>query len=521
MCFLIPLAVVAYVAGLFVVFVLAGPPLIVLGAVGFGLFLVVGYGWVLADVLGRSTPRRPAAVPVVPSAATATQEPAYRHYLFGQALVDLWQVLRTAAGQCRQWVLTLARGINRSCFSDATHTWFTWPFGVLAWAALVFGTAGGALLVGLVAGLHVLLVGVLLGIGLTLIQLLRLADTAVLRVRRIRVTCPHCYVPIGYPSYRCPGCSTVHKDVRPGRYGVVARVCQCRTRIPTLIVLGSHRLDAVCPSCRKLLADNTGTASEVVLPVFGATAAGKTRLMLALVMALAQQIAPGDGVQFADADTRRRYDEGKAVVGSGRATRATLTALPKAYSLYLKPPGGGRRLVHLFDSAGERFVASEQLQELQFLRVAGALLFVLDPLTVPAFWDRLSAAEQARLRGERATVAPDFIFAQVLENVRGMGLRTNRVRLGVAISKVDLIRDTAAFDPPGLTSDHLAGWLTDRLEQGNLVRGLRHHFAEVRFFPTAAVATASGQVDASVITLAEWLLGSRRPNAVSTAGGRP
>ena len=43
---------------------------------------------------------------------------------------------------------------------------------------------------------------------------LRLADSAVLRMRNINMVCPDCYERVPYPGYECPGRGCGHHQLR-------------------------------------------------------------------------------------------------------------------------------------------------------------------------------------------------------------------------------------------------------------------------------------------------------------------
>ena len=93
---------------------------------------------------------------------------------------------------------------------------------------------------------------------------LRGADSAFLGVKNIRMVCPACSERVPYPGYVCPGggCARRHRDVRPGRFGIMRRRCQCGTRMSTLLLFGSSRMAAFCPHCGHPLEHRPGEAPE-------------------------------------------------------------------------------------------------------------------------------------------------------------------------------------------------------------------------------------------------------------------
>jgi hypothetical protein len=492
---------------LFLFFTFAGPFIAGGSAIFFAGALVVAYFQEFGRAMGLGPNPAAAAVERPPAQRTADgREPAYRQYLFGQARRDLrnahgliWPRLTAVVARHQQQVKRNFFGFG---LADPR-----WPVGVLLMVGLAIGTIVGVPVIGLLAvaqGTVLLVFGLLAIAG---IYLLRGVDTVLLWIRGVRITCPACYRRGFYPSYECPNCTTRHHDVRPGRYGVARRVCVCGERLRTLILLGSHRMNAFCAHCEAPLAERVGTAAEVILPVFGAAGAGKTRLMIVIKMAIDEMAKrTGARVELADDDTRKWDRQARRELLSTDRVAKTLIRLPRAYSMYVKPKRGARRLVHVFDPAGEYFNESQRLQELQFLKLAKTFLFVVDPLSVDVLWARLGAADQNAHSAVRARREPEFVFAQTVQNLEAMGVRTKKARLVVVVSKSDLIPQILIDDGVADFKDDIVRWLDEDLRQGNMLRAMEHAFGEVHFFLTTAVVTDGDRVDDGVEKLTSWVL---------------
>jgi hypothetical protein len=490
--------------------------LIALAAIGAGAVYHAGRcGWIYLSVLAEvlALPRsEPAPDPLPPGA-----EPAHRQYLFGPAQNDL-----------RRALSGLRTGLESEFRVASAAIWGRWweagqgrrVVGLLRIYGLLLGTLIGVVLVTAVTAVQILVAAVFAAAALLVILGLRLLDAGLLRIRRIRMTCPGCYRRIGYPAYRCPSCGALHRDVRPGRYGVLSRRCQCDQQIlPTLLLLGSHRLTAFCPhpGCGVQLADSSGTSAEVLLPIVGGQNVGKTRLLTVIVKVL-QDNAGHDGstVAFADQTSSRRIDLLQPAVLAGEATRPTPPEQPRAYSMYLTPPQprakprarliqprSRPKLIHLYDTAGEKFYESDVLAQLSYLGPSKTFLFVIDPLSIDQIWTGLDRRTQDRLRAVSARRSPEFVFQQVLDNVERMAVDPKRARLAVALSKADLL-PVAGIRSPGPGSAAVEQWL-DEAGLDNLVRTIHHAFGEVRFFHTSAMLADDGTA-AGVPELVDWLL---------------
>lgn len=454
----------------------------------------------LAGVLGVPDPATAAQPPPLRHAAGGGREPAYEQYLFGQARLDLKRALSQVLSEGRaqvsgDWSRTVQ---DRVSGPWTLSTLWRHLMGVILLAAIGLGTLVAAGFIGIVVAVQAVLMAGLAALGIATAGVLRAADSALLRIRGIRMHCPGCSRPVRYPSYRCPACSAWHHDIRPGRYGVLRRWCSCGEQsMPTLLMLGSHRMKAYCPhvGCRVELADASGTAAEFTLPILGAQGAGKTRLMTAVVMALTD--CAREAVA-ADDTTARRLGDLRAAVSQDEPTLPTPPGPSRAYSLYVTAPAGARRLIHLFDAGGGS-PGFADLDARRYLRVADAFVFVIDPLSIgraPADGD----AEAADQRGSRSSKDVfDLITQQALE----LGQDLAASRLAVALSKADVVTGQRV---PGPEADSacIERWLNDN-GQDHLTRAMHLLFREVRYFRTAARA-GGGRADGSVVSLVRWLL---------------
>lgn len=332
---------------------------------------------------------------------------------------------------------------------------------------------------------------------------LRLIDTGLLRIKNIRMTCPHCFERVPYPAYKCngDGCGRMHEDVRPGRYGIFSRRCLCGNSLPTLLLLGSAtsaKLSAYCPyqGCRKPLEHRPGEAQEIVLPFFGAAGAGKTRLMYGIVTLL--RSAAGLTAEFADAATNAELDAVRTLLAPGEAPAKTARALPRGQIMRVTS-SGGTRLLQLYDSAGERFYSTADTDELGYLNKAKTFVLVIDPLSIDYLWLGLPADRQAALTAIRSDApSPELAFQQTHQQMEAMGVRLKKARLAVVFSRADLL------DDPGDQSAD--AWAADTLGLGNLIRSARLQFGQAAFFRTASVLESSGELHPSVEELTRWLV---------------
>ena len=148
--------------------------------------------------------------------------------------------------------------------------------------------------------------------------LLRVADSAVLRVRNIRMVCPDCYerVPLSrlrvprprlpQTSPRCPAGTVRH------RCGAAA---ECGTPMKTLLLFGSSRMNAYCPYCGHSLEHGPGQAPEIVLPFFGAAARARRACCSAWSSSFSCGMSSGQlTAEFGDAATTRELGQAGTIL---------------------------------------------------------------------------------------------------------------------------------------------------------------------------------------------------------------
>jgi hypothetical protein len=262
---------------------------------------------------------------------------AYRGYFFGPAMIDVRSVtfvgLRAIRRASRR-LFARRTDVLRAHWNAEEGRWWATPACLVAYLYIAAGTA--------VAMAFGVLLGGLQAAGILAVQsaaragsaVLRAADTALLRARGLNgMLCPSCCHRVEYPAYKCPSCSHLHADIRPGRYGVLRRRCACDGKpMRTLILLGSHRYPAFCTHCERSMSEAVGRSRELILPLFGGVAAGKTQLMAAMTKSLIDD--PGRHARPADQETREAYDTMKEVFDNHREFRKTGDELPRAHAAH-------------------------------------------------------------------------------------------------------------------------------------------------------------------------------------------
>ncbi|MGH3712310.1 MAG: TRAFAC clade GTPase domain-containing protein [Micromonosporaceae bacterium] len=441
-------------------------------------------------------------------------EPAFPRYLIRQVWRDYLAVL-----------VDTARAAGRPAFllsASATQLllrgWQAVLFGPV-WLAAAVGLVGAALgcllLTILISGGYGLLAGLAAMLQLAGVGLVRGLDGVLVSVRRTRPACPHagCYRPFPRPAYACGGCGAVHRDLRPGRYGVLRRVCRCGAGLPTSVLLGRNRLAATCPHCERPLDAGVGQAPLVHLPVVGGPAAGKSTYTHLAIGALGETDAD---LRFADAAEGSGYQTRLESLRKGQPVPRTPAELVRATVLDAQLAGTGRCLLYLFDPPGEHYTATERIGWQRYLDLANGLLVIVDPLSLEGVRRSLTPSEEEALSDVTpSTEDPAHVIDRLVGALRTRPDGGRLDRVAVVVTKTDAMRRTSVghplangFGPGSQPADQVRDWL-NWVGWGNPMRTLDRTARHVRYFASGLDAPAE-QIVEPVRWLAEGSLNGRK-----------
>jgi Double-GTPase 2 len=488
---------------------------VVVVGVGYAASMILTGAWRVLSVASLSGPST-VTVPPASAASGSTArpaEPAYPSYVLEQSWLDLWVVIRRSAGQTWRGGLRVFAWLRTILVNQGVIAAYTWP----TVAAVAVGTvllavpiAAGLATVGL---LQATVAAAMAIVWMLVVGVLSLVEYGLRLVRRIVVACPHpgCYKRFGLPTYVCPapGCGERHRRLVPGRYGALRHICRCGARLPTLVLLGRHRLAAQCPHCSLPLPGRIGRVRVEHVPIVGGPNAGKSTFLCLAVSALRAQVGRRGGTAaVVDARDERAITDGLARLRRGDHLMKTDPGLPRAVMLDVRPANADGRILYLFDPAGDHYTG-QTMDLLRFLDHAQVAVVVVDPLAIPGVWRAFTEADQRVIATaappNQAGVArenPGDVVDRLVAALHGRPAGPRLARLLVIVSKTDVLRRTSVG--AGL-AERIPSAVSTWLEQvgwGNWIRALEGCTAEVAYL-------ASG-LDISDVELAEpvaWLSG--------------
>jgi hypothetical protein len=506
---------VAYVcAAVACLWFLTVPLCLLLGSIGLVTGLVaalVVIGIVIFDESGQGVLTPAGARHGLPGRVAlefVRRDHAWPQYFAAQVVLDGWSAIRRGYGWARiVWTRTA------EWLTEINGGGYFFPLVLIPPVATLLAASAG-LAAGLAVVLLVMAVVALAAwvAGVPVVYLLRTVDAAWRRLFQARASCTSCYATADVPAYRCQGPHSpaertigddLHRDLRPGRLGLLWRRCSCGVRLPTMVLRAafSSSLEACCPSCGQAMFDQAGVVRDVRAPVFGAASAGKTQfIMTALVgLRLATEKA-GVPLTLPDEQSRAAFAVYSGLVARGAPAPKTDTAAPLAVSARIEQ-GVNTTLLHLFDAAGETLTNPEQNAALSYLDHAESLAFVLDPFSIQRIRDE-HGVSSAPVFGEANAALHDAedSYNATAQRLQEYGVRTSRRRLAFVVTKADLLA-RLPLDMPARDPAAVRAWLC---EQGldNLVVTAERDFRQVRFFLVAGRDTGPD----GPVSVLRWML---------------
>ena len=473
---------------------------VIIGVIMFAVAVVRGL-WTGPDLIGPLAYRdeRQAAKPARTGEFKADK--AWPFYPFRQAWADLAKVWAEIGGCQRAIFKRPMDAFFTDRHGSPVGWWIFFPIPVAVITCMLAAGLAATACYGLFALVSLGCMAVTMAVFGPIAALLLGLEEGRRRRVRTQASCPRCFHVTDWPAYRCPGCSILHRDVRPGRLGLIMRRCECGTMLPTMMLRASWQLKAACQRCRKPLPPGAGAVRDVRISVFGDTKAGKTRFLYTALSSLATTTErAGIAFGFADQPSKEQVELGLDRLESGQDTASTPGNALAALTVRL---GTGVRstLAHLFDIAGEHYRDPQMHDSLGFLGHSHGLVYVIDPYSIKSVRQHL--APRGGRHGRPVIADPEAAYGEVVERLRDSGVAASGQRLAVIVSKADLLQAAGLALPSD--SDLIADWL---MESGahNLVLSARREFAEARFFAVASQVTKAGGRPDDPGTPLRWLL---------------
>lgn len=419
-------------------------------------------------------------------------EPAFELYVLGQLRRDLASSARDA------WAaMQVARGLAHQ-FAGSLHEDWMMPLSLGAILGAYVGTVLGVAVSVLLTLPVVIVAAAIMAGSWALIALLRAAEALRRRVRRTSYECPVDHERFPLPVYVCPSCGAEHRQLFPGRWGIVKRECRCgKVALPTMVLNGRQRVPQRCPSGHPM-AGIIGFAEIVRVALVAGPSAGKSTFLAGALHELDQQAQGGKLALNVVDDSRSDFESALANLARGRLPSKTQVGSKAA--LVAEVQGGGRsRVLSLYDVAGESYVGDDMVRGLRFLEVPSGLVMLVDPLSLQRFatdHEEEIAAAKDWLRP--SPVKPIRVLESTVGALAEAGARPERIPVAVVLAKTDALGIGAEIERLERNAGERAvpAWL-EQHGAGNFVRAVESSFRDVGWFAASALGRVPEPGDTS------------------------
>lgn len=354
-----------------------------------------------------------------------------------------------------------------------------------------------------------------------------------------RLICPYCFeaYPPGEVAFRCINPNTEKcppaEDHAQGAYQRLPAPPWLPRVIPSagppgqlpafaVCTCGTRSTKMLCPRCHNDLPSQYGTTESRTIALVGAKEAGKSCYIAVLIHELTHRVGHrfNASLNALDEQTRRRYsnDFARYLYEERQTLPATISAramVDVRYPLVYRLSIARKKLLFLddlqvttlvfFDTAGEDLNDIDVMStETRYLANSDGILFLLDPLQIPAVRQRL----QGRVALPSQNQSPDMIVGRVAQLVRESRQipATTRIPIPVALafSKIDAVRDLVEPGSPIHRASHHDGYfdLDDAQRMNDSMRAyvaewvghglhtfLDHNFKRFAYFGLSALGT--------------------------------
>lgn len=236
---------------------------------------------------------------------------------------------------------------------------------------------------------HVVILLSIMAVAYIFFLFMLVSDIIYRAVKKIATHCPACQNRFALPVYHCPSCGVEHDSLKPSRYGIWKRRCECGKKIPTTFFNGRGKLDCNCPVCGMGITDG-GRHVNVCIPVIGGASSGKTCFITQAISGV-ERFAQGNKMDFEYYSTGMDdYADNQADMANGRTPQKTQDLRMKYYDFYLTPSNVKlKNLISLCDVGGEVYKDSETLGQQIGYKNADSFLMIIDPLSISMYRDEL------------------------------------------------------------------------------------------------------------------------------------
>ncbi|WP_246615271.1 TRAFAC clade GTPase domain-containing protein [Clostridium thailandense] len=320
-----------------------------------------------------------------------------------------------------------------------------------------------------------------------------------LKLIRGKITgiCYHCHAKFDIPYYICPECGSLHRQLKPGPYGIMRRVCKCGKVIPTTNLTGRYSLKSICPVCSRGL--EVREASPICIPIIGGVSSGKTSFVYSALDCLINDVSKKNNwnISFLNGEDEERIRELLELASKGIPPRKTIKADTVPYNIFIKS-GKFRsdKLLYIYDIAGEYFDIRAEVRRQSYYKYTNGLIFIIDPLCIKSSVKYITDKNEITQTVAIEDLVDRFILA--LREIKEV--EPNEfidIPIAIVLNKIDLI------NYKGAALDFLK-----EIEEEKIIRKFQYNFSKYKFFSCSSLQFNNRKFrgDQGVAEIISWVL---------------
>ncbi len=351
----------------------------------------------------------------------------------------------------------ISRDFEWSDFKNTITGIFKFSFGLGKFVCILFITTSLCVLFSLA---HIFILLSVMTLVYICFVILVILDSIYRGVKKISSNCPNCQSHFLLPVYICPNCGTEHTALKPSKYGILKRTCDCGCKLPTTFFNGREKLVSHCPICGMDIKDG-GKHVDICIPVVGGTNSGKTCFIHQAISEIEKNSSKyGFDCEYSSTGMDD-YEDNMAIISKGALPDKTNDMRLKYYQFYLTPSNVKlKNLISLCDIGGEVYSDSMTLGSQIGFRFANAFLMIIDPLSISAFRNEVSKHTRTELY-RYSSDSIDEILNRLISTLENMFNISSKDML-----KTDVAVVFSKCDIPGL-QDKIGAEAVEKLTKEN------------------------------------------------------
>jgi signal recognition particle receptor subunit beta len=343
-------------------------------------------------------------------------------------------------------------------------------------------------------------------------------------IRRIQY-CPHCYDTFNLPVFVCPSCGRTHKQLMPGKCGVLFVRCVCNNIfLPCVSFTGRSRLASRCPACTGELA--AANAKHFSLVVTGGDNVGKT----AFIAAFSNLYVSADRHKHTLTIKGKPDNYFSELTDMFNSGVTPLDTESRTYSIIHKHGKIETDNLVFYKTFAEYVMLDKYSRSPKYFGFCDGIILIIDPLCVQSV--------KKELTDSRASFSPDDTNELVVQFIHqynticgfASGVMSN-VPVVVLINKTDIEvinreigrttiqklyneNPSAYNNSESIARDQICRAYLAKIGLINVLNNIEATFTNVSFFPVSAMGHTAGEGKAfapvGVIEPVAWIAQKRR-----------